>query len=386
MKLLFYLGHPAHFHLFKNTIKHFKDNGTEVQILIKKKDVLENLLDEAGLEYINIFPKTRGTSKTQIIKTLLKREGKLFQHCVKNKPDLLIGTSVENSHIGKLLGIPSINVNEDDHDVVPLYSKFSYPLANCIVCPTSCSTGKWQYKAVNYYGYHELAYLHPNHFTPHLEIASKYVDVSKPYFLIRFAKLTAHHDNGIRGFTDDFAEVIVNKLRKYGNVYITSEKPLSPRFEPYRIKVKASEMHHVMSFAKLYMGDSQTMAAESGVLGIPFIRFNDFVGRIGYLNELENDYKLGYGISPDNPEQVIETINEILNNPNCEYEFQMRRRKMLSEKIDLNQFLIWFINTFPTSKEVMRVNPEIQKQFISAPQTILEVSKEAKHKVLVQHG
>ena len=55
-------------------------------------------------------------------------------------------------------------------------------------------------------------------------------------------------------------------------------------------------MHHVMAFASLYIGDSQTMAAEAGVLGVPFVRFNDFVGRIGYLRELEDVYELGYGI------------------------------------------------------------------------------------------
>ena len=51
-----------------------------------------------------------------------------------------------------------------------------------------------------------------------------------------------------------------------------------------------------MVFASLYIGDSQTMSAEAGVLGVPFVRFNDFVGRIGYLRELEDTYELGYGI------------------------------------------------------------------------------------------
>ena len=55
-------------------------------------------------------------------------------------------------------------------------------------------------------------------------------------------------------------------------------------------------MHHVMAFASLYIGDSQTMAAEAGFLGVPFVRFNDFVGSIGYLRELEDVYELGYGI------------------------------------------------------------------------------------------
>ena len=55
-------------------------------------------------------------------------------------------------------------------------------------------------------------------------------------------------------------------------------------------------MHHVMAFASLYIGDSQTMAAEAGVLGVPFVRFNDFVGRIGSLRELEDVYRLGFGV------------------------------------------------------------------------------------------
>ena len=59
-----------------------------------------------------------------------------------------------------------------------------------------------------------------------------------------------------------------------------------------------------MSFAKIYFGDSQTMAAESGVLGVPFIRFNDFVGKISYLDELENNYKLGFGINTNNNKKL----------------------------------------------------------------------------------
>ena len=71
---------------------------------------------------------------------------------------------------------------------------------------------------------------------------------------------------------------------------------MEPQFEKYRIKINPLDMHHVMAFASLYIGDSQTMAAEAGVLGVPFVRFNDFVGRIGYLRELEDVYELGYGI------------------------------------------------------------------------------------------
>ena len=65
----------------------------------------------------------------------------------------------------------------------------------------------------------------------------------------------------------------------------------------------------VMRFASLYIGDSQTMAAEAGVLGVPFVRFNDFVGRIGYLRELEDVYRLGFGVHASPLESTKTQIN-----------------------------------------------------------------------------
>ena len=39
MKALFHLGHPAHFHLFKNVIVTLNSKGHQIFILIKKKDI-----------------------------------------------------------------------------------------------------------------------------------------------------------------------------------------------------------------------------------------------------------------------------------------------------------------------------------------------------------
>jgi predicted glycosyltransferase len=367
MKILFYLGHPAHYHLFKNAIWYFKANDHSVHILIKKKDVLEDLLKADGLEYINIFPKTRGSSKFSMAKTIILRNFKLLKYCLKHKPDILVGTSVENTHIGKLLGIPSINVNEDDHTVVPLYSQLSYPLANVIVSPTTCTTGRWEHKTIHYKGYHELAYLHPNNFSPKIEIAQKYVNAREPYFVIRFAKLTAHHDKGISGINDNIAIKLIKQLKPYGRIIITSEKKLDRIFEPFRLNINPADMHHVMAFAKIYIGDSQTMAAEAGVLGIPFIRFNDFVDKIGYLNELENKYKLGFGVRPSQPAKLFSIVNYLLNSKSVMEMFQKRRIEMLKDKIDFNRFLIWFIEKYPLSRFTMEQNPSYQMNFASEP-------------------
>ena len=149
----------------------------------------------------------------------------------------------------------------------------------------------------------------------------------------------------------------------------------------------------MMAFASLYIGDSQTMAAEAGVLGVPFVRFNDFVGRIGYLRELEDIYHLGFGIHAtplpnSNPQLVPQLNNSTSNNalreqpsgPEAMYEiverlvamdaterralYQQRREKMLSEKIDCAKFLTWFIESYPQSaQQVSEVNASSESEF-----------------------
>lgn len=363
MKFLFYLGHPAHYHLFRNVILNLERKGHSLVILIKKKDILEELLKEAGIPFLNILPEGRKDSKTGIAWGLIKRDFRLLRYCAMHRPDLMIGTSTEITHVGKLLNIPSVNVNEDDADVVPLYSKLSYPFASCIVSPDVCENGKWDHKSVKYPGYHELAYLHPGHFSPSGEIAGKYVNTGEPYFIIRFAKLTAHHDTGIRGISPEIASGIIDILKPHGTIYITSERPLEPGFEPYRLRCNVLDIHHVMAFARIYIGDSQTMAAEAGVLGTPFVRFNDFVGRIGYLRDLEDHYRLGFGVKASEPGKLKETILELVRIPDIRNEWKARREKMLSEKIDTAAFLTWFLEGYPGTLREWRENADLWKKF-----------------------
>ena len=247
--------------------------------------------------------------------------------------------------------------------MVPKYARLSYPWATEILTPAVCDNGKWNKKSIKYDSYHELAYLHPHNFIPDRSIVEKYFPADTPYFLIRFAKLKAHHDTGIKGIDTDIARRLIDILKPHGRVFISSERALEPEFEPYRIHIKPIDMHHVMAFADLYLGDSQTMAAEAGVLGLPFIRFNDFVGKIGYLRELEDIYQLGYGIKTDQAESLYKSVELLLTMPDRKAVFGERRKKMLSEKIDFAAFLTWFIESYPDSARIMKENPDYQQQF-----------------------
>ena len=372
MKVLFYLGHPAHYHLFKNVIFTLKSKNHNVTILIKKKDILEYLLERSNFDFLNILPEGRKGDKLGIALGLVKRDWAMLRLCIKRSPDILIGTSTEITHVGKLLNIPSIVVNEDDYDAVPLFSKIGYPLADNILAPVSCPTGSggsnWERKTIHYEGFHELAYLHPVRFKPEKNVLKDKIDFSKSYIILRFAKLTAHHDKGKTGITTKIAQKIINLLKFQYNIYITSERELESEFEHYRITIDPINMHHALYYADMYIGDSQTMAAEAAVLGTPSLRFNDFVGKLGYLEELEHKYGLTYGIKTAEPEKLYQKIEELLHVLDLSEEWQRRKRKMLSEKIDVTAFMVWFIENYPESAKIMKKNPDYQYKFLSAPQ------------------
>lgn len=352
MKICFYLAHPAHFHLFKNVVKKLQKKH-EILILYNEKDVLDHLVNtEKSFNTKKIKTTNVGNSFTSLLRQFIQKNIGTYKALKKFNPELVLGTPILVSIIGFLLRYKSIIVNEDDFDIVKLTANFGYPFASHIICPEIIRKGKFESKCITYQGYHELAYLHPEHFNPNADIASSYVDFDKPFFLIRFAKLTAHHDVNIRGINSKVAAKLVEKLKHHGNVYITSERPLEDEFEQYRIAIDPIDMHHVMAFSTLYIGDSQTMAAEAGVLGVPFIRYNDFVGRISYLDELENKYKLGYGIKPDSPQKLIDKTDELLNDKNLKMKQTDNREWMLREKINVADFLVWFVANYPVSTKI----------------------------------
>ena len=98
-------------------------------------------------------------------------------------------------------------------------------------------------------------------------------------------------------------------------------------------------MHHALAGARLLISDSQTMTAEAAVLGTPSVRHNDFVGKLSYLEELEHEYQLTFGVKPGNMEQFLSKVNEIAEIKDRKV-WEERRENMLSDKIDVTAF--WY--------------------------------------------
>lgn len=362
MKYVFQINHPAHYHLIKNVMHELKSHGHETFIVARGKDVLEDLLK--GEKFIMLKNK-KGKNLFEKLKKMSAVKKDLCETVGKLSPDAVIGTG-PFGHLTKALNVDTFFLAEDDvttNFMLFMSAILGYSSFTEILSPIVCDNSLWNRKTIKYSSYHELAYLHPNHFFPNRAVVEKYFSVEKPYFILRFAKLNAYHDLGIKGINTEIAQHLIDQLKPYGDIYITSERELEPQFEQYRIQINPLDMHHVMAFAQLYIGDSQTMAAEAGVLGVPFVRFNGFVGKIGYLRELEDVYQLGYGVKTNEVDRLYQVVEDLVAMPDRKEVYQARRQVMLSEKIDYAQFLTWFIENYPESKQIMKENPDYQYRF-----------------------
>ncbi len=334
MNILFDISHPAHFHLFKNAMQDLQGKGHRIIITTRKKDVLIDLLDHEHLPY---YPLTEPRYDTPgLALELLIRDIRMYHICLATKPDLLIGTSVNITHVGRLIGKKSLVFNEDDDDVVPLFSYLSYPFADRIINPDCISFSRWRNKRVLYPSYHELAYLHPDNFRHDETVLRKYGLRKREYVVARFSALKAHHDVGAAGITQDLWRDMEGLLKGY-QIIKSIENQKSHAIEPW-------DMHHILAFSKMIISDSQTMTIEGSVLGIPAIRVNTFVGKSTVITELENRYKLAFGILPIQKHVVIQTVKSVLENPETEGIWQERRTCLLSDKKDLNRWMIDFIH------------------------------------------
>ena len=363
MKILFYFSHPAQYFFLRETIKRLIKTNHVIIILIKTKDVLEDVLIGDNFEYINILPTERGLTKLDIFFSLLKRLRIMFPILIEKKPDLLIGADASIAILGKFLHINRITITEDDYAIIRILAEITYPFTQTILCPVVCSVGKYEQKKIGYHGYMKLGYLHPNIFTPEFTVKQKY-QLGDNYILIRLSGLKAHHDFGIKGISESVLKRLIFNAEKFNyKVFISSEKKIKHELQQYELKINPRDMHSVLANASILICDSQSMSVEAAILGVPSIRISDFVGRISVLEELEHKYGLTYGVKPGNEDFLFERFNYLLNNKYLKDNFQYRKNNMLRDKIDVTAFLVWFVENYPESVKIMKETPEYQYRF-----------------------
>lgn len=344
MRLLFDILHPTHVHIFRNLMGELAGRGHAVHVTMRDKDVAKALLDEYAIPYEALSRQRAGIG---LGVEFLERGARLWRSVAQFKPDFLVGCMGPSiASVGRLrrllVGDRSRIVVFYDTEMASLTNSFVYPFAD-FVCTADCYYGKVNGNHLTYPSYQQLAYLHPNRFTPDAEVVRGLgVDPAGKYFLVRFVSYQSSHDLGTSSISLSKKVALVEGLSRFGRVIVSSEKPLPAELQRYGLRLPASAMHHVLAFATLLVGESATMASESACLGVTAVYVSPH-GR-GYTDDQERRYGLVHNFTSRRmSEDWIGATCRLAADETLAQKAKESRRRLIAEKIDVTAWMLSFL-------------------------------------------
>ena len=340
MRVLIDISHPAHVHFYRHLVSELEHLGHSVAIVARDKEVTLALLDAFGLDHVTVGASGDkgliglGFELVERV-TALRRIGRDFG------ADVILTRNPAGVQAARLLRIPGI-FDTDDGREVGIHWKAAAPFAHYITMP-DCITDDYRGKRVPYPSYKSLAFLHPDRFTPDRSVLEEAgIAPGERYFIARFVGFGASHDRSEAGMDLDVKHEVIARLSRHGRVLISSESELPESLAPHRFSLPPHRLHDALAFSSLVVGDSQSLAEESAVLGVPAIRYSSFSGRLARLRELEERYGLIFEYRLDAPEAFLDKVSAIARDGDRS-QWQQRRERLLSEKVDLTTWYRDFV-------------------------------------------
>jgi predicted glycosyltransferase len=335
MRILVDITHPAHVHFYRNPISLWREKGHEVLIAARDKDIALNLLDRYQLRCENL-----GRARSGIVGLgveLFTRNARLWQLTRRLRPDVMTGIGgVFIAQVGWLSRIPSVVFTDTEN--ATFSNRLTFPFCTVVVTPRCYEAPVPGAKHLTYPGYHELAYTHPQRFRPEPEaLTALGVDPADPFVVMRLVSWGAAHDLRDHGFTN--VTEVVSRLQRHARVLISSEAPLPESVEPLRITAPPELIHQLLYHARLFIGESATMASESATLGTPALLVS--TSTRGYTNEQEDRYGLTFTFSdPETAQREAgDRAIQLLGEVGTKEKWAGKRDRMLAEMVDVSQYV-----------------------------------------------
>ena len=348
-KFLFHAGHPAHVHLIRNAIKKLQDKDHEILITVIEKDVSIHLLDSYGLNYTVIGKNVTGLGNKILNSVTIEKN--LYNFIKEHRPDVLIGVgSPYLAHVGTLTGVPYLNFGDTE---MSRYDWTWTPFASVMIRPAAYRAPIGS-REIRYNGYHEIAYLHPDYFTPDPAVyADLGLSPGDPFIIFRLISSTASHDAGFHGIRKDSEIDVIDQLSEYGRVFITSERKLAGPLDKYRLSALPEKMHSILHYASLYFGDGGKSATEAAILGTPSVHVESAPDgspsgeTSGVFMELRDRYDLLYFYATQ--QQGLQKAMELLKDRDSKRRWLEKRERLFKEKINVTEWMTDFIERYPDS-------------------------------------
>ena len=365
MRIGVFANTPGQLHFYRNIVKGLEDHGHDVSVLVRKYGEMHDLLDQLDVTYY-----TYSSNPPSKLGKMLAFPGDLSRahaYLKRQRVEVVTGFGIYNTLADRLLGTPDIVFTDSE----PMVNSLSYAVqyrvfthfTDAIITPAAYRQDLGS-KHLRVESYKEMAYLHPNYYAPNPDVYNVLgIAESDDFVLLRFNAFFAVHDVGIHGFTAEEKIDLVNRLESAAHVFISSEAEVPSALKDYVMPLPKARIHDAIYYAKLLVTDTQTMATEAALLGTPTVRSNTFVGERDMGNFVELEQRYGLLFNYREPHKATEKAVELVHQPDVKAQWQAKRERLLSEKIDIAAFMLWFIEQYPESRREFTDNPDVQYRF-----------------------
>ncbi|HOZ76898.1 MAG TPA: DUF354 domain-containing protein [Ferruginibacter sp.] len=316
MKIWFDISNSPHVNMFYQLIKELESDGHEVIITSRPLANTIALLDQKGLKHTTIG-EHYGKNFLKKVFGYPIRVNQLRKFLKKKKVDLAISQSSFHSPVvAKLLGIPSIYTNDNEH---AMGNKPAFICASKILIPENLAvekiakTGVSAGKVIQYPGVKEGIYLWSK--GEEIQAKRKLNTSGEIKIYIRPEPQTAQYYKGKENFLDD---TILALQDKYKIIVLPRDANQSAHYKQEKfsktdVPDKPLGFDAIAADCTIFVGAGGSMTREMAILGIPTISV--------YQDDLldVDSFLLSKGLmlhEPNiTPEKVVSYIESLKNAP-----------------------------------------------------------------------
>jgi predicted glycosyltransferase len=311
VRILFDLSHPAHVLQFTPLVRELIARGHEVRLVGRDKDVTRDLLKSSGFPFEIPDAPAGPRGQMRDARELVMRVRALRRIVRTWRPDVLMTRNP--SGVLASFGTRTRSVfDTDDGRQVGAHYWLARPFADLITSSVHDPESHGRHHR-RYPGFKALAYLHPDRYAPDPAVRARLGVPEGPLFVLRFSAHDASHDRRITGISADTQQQLERLLGSHGSVLLAREgAPTVLLTTGAQRTVPPQAFLDVLAQADLCVGDSQSVAIEAALLGVPAIRLSGFTGRNFSLQVLEERYGLMSNLRPGEEQQLLAAVQAAL--------------------------------------------------------------------------
>jgi predicted glycosyltransferase len=263
------IAHYPHVNFYKHAIEVLRKKNIDVKVIIRPRGKLVSIFHkECPDERFVLIGKYRKTIFGKIF-DMLERDIAFLRYLSRIKFDAGTGFgSINIAHTTRFFGKPTIIFGDDTENKLGHYLvKLFAPI---VVRPKCVPPA--QKNLLKYNGFKELAYLHPNHFTPDKNALEPYN--LNPYEYVFIREVSNASLNYRRAEMGKLSKIL-DYLKEMNLKILLSieDKSLIELFRDNCIILKepVEDIYSLLHFASLTLSSGDSMARESCLVGTPAI-------------------------------------------------------------------------------------------------------------------